>query len=153
MKRFDIFPKYLVKAAEPWFAFRNSVCKIFKAVLRDENSEARKKEVEKRPPNTSRNSSRHSVNYLPCVFLSRYRDQVPFLGLNEQLFSGSFSKKRRHLYTCQIIMYRVDLRMYHITVSDIFHIRQKLYYFCHRVSQHKAKIRFTATVNMLLNES
>ena len=31
MKRFDyIFPKYLVKAAESWFNFRNSVCKIFK---------------------------------------------------------------------------------------------------------------------------
>ena len=31
MKRFHyIFPKYLVKAAESWFHFRNSVCKIFK---------------------------------------------------------------------------------------------------------------------------
>ena len=50
-----------------------------------------------------------------------------------------------------IIIYRVDLKMYYITLSDIFHI--KLYYICHLVSQHKAKIHFTATVDMLLSES
>ena len=58
-KRFDhIFAKYVVKAAKSWFGLRNSFCQISELSSQMKMS---KKEVERRLPNTSRNS-RHFVN-------------------------------------------------------------------------------------------
>ena len=96
MKRLDyIFPKYHVKAAESWFGFRNSACKIFKL-----SSEMKIVKQEGKRSRKDHQTFLETVAILWIIFQAYSSTDIE-TGYNFSprriSFQRDFSKERRHL--------------------------------------------------------